>query len=175
MPEHAEGEWSHPWQRRWQEDSHKRWFNWWLLPLEIMGMLGPLFGAIISFLITIWCVWLLQAVNIVFQSGLISLLVAAVYRNLAVFFAVPLVIGYCQHFARRFYIGFALLWPVGNAVGFTFSMWIIAWIVRAVGAMANVPLLVQIGSFLRESLLPIFIAVLALGYLSVAMRRFARR
>jgi len=169
------GEWTHPGQRQWREDSGKRWFSWWLLPLEILGMIGPIIGAAISLLITLACVWMLQAVNIIFQSELLSLMAAAVYRNLAVFFAVPLVIGYCQYFAKRFYLGFALLWPVGNAAGFAFSTWIIAWLVRTVGAMANVPLLVQIGAFLRESLLPIFMAVLALGYLSVLARRLARR
>jgi len=168
-------EWMHPGQQQWKEDSNKRWFNWWLLPLEILGMIGPILGALVSLLITLVCLWMLQAVNIILQSGLISLMVAAVYRNLAVFFAAPLVIGYCQYFAKRFYLGFALLWPVGNAVGFTFSMWIIAWLLRTIGSFANVLIVSQIGAALRENLLPIFTAVLALGYVSVLARRFARR
>ncbi|MFA6328221.1 MAG: hypothetical protein WCY41_02130 [Candidatus Micrarchaeia archaeon] len=172
MAEHKEkGEWVHPGQRQWEEDSGKRWFNWWILPIEILGLIGPIIGAAVSLLITLVCIWMLQAVNIIFQSELVSLLVAAVYRNLAVFFAAPLVIGYCQYFARRFYLGFALLWPVGNAVGFAFSMWTIAWLLRTIGTLANVLLLSQIGAALRESLLPIFAIVLALGYISVLARR----
>lgn len=169
------GEWTHPGQQQWKEDSGKRWFNWWLLPLEILGMIGPIIGALVSLFITLLCIWMLQSVNIILQSELISLMAAAVYRNLAVFFAAPLVIGYCQYFAKRFYLGFALLWPVGNAVGFVFSMWIIAWLLRTVGTFANVLLVSQIGIALRENLLPIFIVVLALSYLSVAARAFGKK
>ncbi len=167
----AKGTWKHPGQCQWEKDSEARWLKWWFLPVEILGLIGPLIGAVISLLITLACVWLLQFVNVMLQSELLTLMVAAVYRNITLFFAVPLVIGYCQYFARRFYVGFALLWPVGNAVGFAFSMWILAWLLRTIGMFANVLLLSQIGCFLRENLLPIFVLVLALGYLTVLARR----
>jgi len=172
MAKNAKGEWVHPGQRQWEEN---RWFNWWFLPAEVLGMIGPLIGAAISLFITIICLWIVKFANAILQSEFLALMIGAVDRNIAWFLAVPLVIGYCQYFARRFYAGHVLLQPVGNAVGFTFSMWIIAWLLRTVGAMASVPLLSQIGTALRENLLPVFAVVLALGYISVLARGAAKR
>ena len=86
-PHNPKAEWTHPGQRRWKEDSGKRWLSWWLLPVEILGLMGPLIGAAASLLVTLVCVWMLQFINIILQSELLALMVAAVYRNLAVFFA----------------------------------------------------------------------------------------
>jgi hypothetical protein len=119
-------------------------------------------------------VWALAFANAIFQSTFISLMIAAVERNLHLFFTCSLVMGYCDYFARRFFAGYALLWPVGNAVGTTFFMWIIAWVFLTVGALANVLFLSQIGTLLRENLPSVFVLVLLLGYLSVAARHLAR-
>ena len=175
MAEHAKkvhGTWSYDGQ--WNSGAEGKWLNWWLLPLGILGLLGPLIGAAISFIVTIICLWAVKFANVIFQSGFLSLLVAAVDRNIAWFFIVPLVVGYCQYAAKRFYVGYLVCLPIGNAAGFTFSMWMAAWVFKTVGALANVLLLSQIGAALRENIVPIFAIVLALGYLSVASRHFAR-
>jgi len=168
MAKNAKGEWAHPGQRQWDDS---RWFNWWFLPAEVLGMAGPLIGAAISLFATIICLWIVKFANAILQSEFLSLMIGAVDRNIMWFLIVPLVIGYCQYFAKRVYIGHVLLQPVGNAVGFTFSMWIIAWLLRTAGATAGVPLLSQIGATLRENILPIFAIVLALGYVLVLARR----
>ena len=164
------GTWSYPGQ-----ENGRQWFNWWFLPLEILGVLGPLIGAVISLIITIICLWIVKFANVIFQSEFLSLMIGAVDRNIAWFLAVPLAIGYCQYFARRFYAGYVLLLPIGNAAGFTFSMWIIAWVLRTVGTFSNAALLFQIGAGVRENLLPIFAIVLLLGYFPVAFRHLARQ
>jgi hypothetical protein len=138
----------------------------WLLPLEILGMLGPLVGAAISLALAVAGIWALFLANTIFQSLFFSLLISAVERNLIWFFAIPLAMGYCDYFARKFP---ALLLPLRaarDAVGFVFSIWVLAWLLRTGGALADVALLLQIGSALRESLVLIF--ALALGYFSLA-------
>jgi hypothetical protein len=165
----AHGTWSYPGQ-----GNEGHWFGWGFLPLELLGMLGPLIGAAVSLIITIICLWALKFTNVIFQSEFLSIMIGAADRNISWFFIVPLIVGYCQYFARRFYAGFALLMPIGNATSFTFSMWIIAWVFRTIGALANELFLSQIGAFLRANLAPIFAIVLVLGYLSVALRHFAR-
>jgi hypothetical protein len=174
MPEkhNVQGEWKHPGSASHQQGKGIRW---WFLPLELLGMIGPLIGAIIGLAIVVIGIWALSLANAIFQSLFISLMIAAVERNLALFFACSLVMGYCDYFARRFYAGRALLWPVGNAVGFAFSAWIIAWVFKTVGALANVLFLSQIGDLLRGNLLLVFALVLALGYFSVAARHFAMK
>jgi len=162
-------------ERRWKEGSKPRFFNWWLLPLEVMGFLGPLIGAIASLVITIICMWIAKFANVIFQSEFLSMMIGAVDRNIAWFFIAPLAIGYCQYMAKKFYVGYLLFLPIGNAVGTTFSMWIIAWVLRTIGALSGVALLFQIGAWMRESLAAIFALVLILGYLSVAFRHLKTR
>ncbi|MCX6771940.1 MAG: hypothetical protein NTX79_07845 [Candidatus Micrarchaeota archaeon] len=163
------GTWSYP-----GEGKQRQWLNWWFLPLEIMGMIGPLIGAVVSLIVTIICLWIVRLVNIVLQSQLAALMIEAVDWNIAWFFVVPLVIGYCQYFARRFYAGYLVCMPIGNAAGFAFSTWIIAWVFRAVGTLSSIAFLYQIGAGLRENLLLIFALVLLLGYVSVARMHLAR-
>ena len=83
------GEWVHPGQRQWKE---KQGFNYWFLPLEIMGMLGPLIGAAISLFTTILCIWMVRFANVIFQSEFLSLMIGAVDRNIAWFFIYILLI-----------------------------------------------------------------------------------
>ena len=161
----AHGTWSYP-----GNGNARQWYGWGFLPLEILGMLGPLIGAAVSLIITIICLWLVRFANVIFQSEFLTLMVGAVDRNIAWFFIVPLVVGYCQYLAKRFYAGYFLLMPIGNAASFTFSMWMAAWVFKTVGALANVLLLSQIGIFLRENLVPIFALVLVLGYVSAAFQ-----
>ena len=165
------GEWTHPGQRQWKE---KQGFNYWFLPLEVLGLIGPLIGAAVSLFTTIICLWIVKFANVIFQSEFLSLMVASVDRNIAWFFIAPLVIGYCQHFAKRFYVGYLVCMPIGNATGFTFSMWILAWVLRTIGALANVAFLTQVGSGVRENLSLIFALVLLLGYVGAARMHLAR-
>ena len=158
------GTWSYPG----QENEHQ-WFSKWFLPLEVLGMLGPLVGAVASLIITIICLWMVKFANVIFQSQFVSLMIGAVDRNIAWFFIVPLVIGFCQHFAKRFYAGYLVFMPIGNAVSFAFSMWITAWVLRAIGMLANVAILFQIGSGVRENLLLIFALMLVLGYVPLVL------
>jgi len=167
------GEWVHPGQRQWEESGKNR-FNYWFLPLEVLGLLGPLIGAAVSLFFTILCLWAVKFANIIFQSEFFSLMIGAVDRNIAWFFIVPLVIGYCQHFAKKFYIGYLVCMPIGNAAGFTFSMWMLAWVLRTIGALANVAFLAQAGAGLRENLFLIFALVLLMGYIAVARMHLAR-
>jgi hypothetical protein len=168
------GEWVHPGQRQWSENRGKPGFSYWFLPLEILGMLGPLIGAAISLFTTIICLWIVKFINVIFQSEFFTLMIGAVDRNIAWFFIVPLVIGYCQHFSKRFYAGYLVCMPIGNAAGFTFSMWIVAWVFRAIGTLANVGFLFQIGAGVRENLFLIFALVLLMGYVAVARMHLAR-
>ena len=172
QPKKVHGEWNYSGQ--WNEWKAKPAFNWWFLPLEVLGLLGPLIGAVVSIIITIACLWAVKAANVIFQSELLSLMIGAVDRNIAWFFISPLVIGYCQHFAKRFYAGYLICLPLGNAVSFAFSMWIAAWVFRTIGALAGVALLSQIGAGVRENLLLVFALVLLLGYVSVARVHLAR-
>jgi len=168
------GEWIHPGQRQWKENSGKREFNWWFLPLEILGMIGPLISAVVSLIVTIICLWLVKFANFIFQSELLDLMIGAVDRNIMWFLIVPLVMSYCQYFAKRFYAGYLVCMPIGNAAGFAFSMWIVAWVLRTAGTLANAAFLFQIGAGVRENLLLIFALVLLLGYISVARAHLAR-
>ncbi|MFA5929596.1 MAG: hypothetical protein WC861_01830 [Candidatus Micrarchaeia archaeon] len=172
MPDQAKkvhGTWSYPGQKE-----GRQWFSKWFLPLEILGLLGPLIGAAISLFISIACLWAVKLANVIFQSEFLTLMVGAVDRNIAWFFIVPLIIGYCQHMAKRFYAGYLACMPIGNAAAFTFSMWTIAWVLRAIGTLANVAFLFQIGAGVRENLALIFALVLMLGYVSVGRAHFAR-
>jgi len=167
------GTWSYPGkenERQWKNASKPRFFNWWLLPLEIRGMLGPLIGAVVSLVITILCMWIAKFANVIFQSEFLSMMIGAVDRNIMWFFIAPLAIGYCQYLAKKFYVGHLLFLPLGNAVGTTFSIWIIAWVIKTIGAISGVALLFQIGTLARASLPFIFALVLLLGYWSVAFR-----
>ena len=168
------GEWVHPGQRQWSEGRAKPGFNYWFLPLEILGMIGPLIGAAISLFTTIICIWMVKFANVIFQSEFLSLMIGAVDRNIAWFFIVPLVIGYCQHFAKRFYAGYLVFMPLGNAAGFAFSVWTAAWVCRTIGTLANAAFLFQVGAGIRENLAIIFTLVLLLGYVSVARMHLAR-
>ena len=175
MDTHApKGEWMHPGQRQWKWESGKQMFNWRFLPLEVMGLAGPLVGAAVSIITTIVCLWIVRFANVVFQSDFLALMIGAVDRNIAWFLIVPLVIGYCQYVAKRFYAGYLLCMPVGNAAGFTFTVWIVAWVFRAVGSLTNAPFLFQVGAGVRENLFLIFALMLLLGYISVARMHLAR-
>ena len=168
------GEWMHPGQRQWDESRGKPGFNYWFLPLEVIGLLGPLVGAAISLFTTIFFLWMAKFANIVFQSEFLALMIGAVDRNIEWFLIVPLVIGYCQYAAKRFYIGYLAFMPIGNAAGFAFSMWMAAWVCRAIGTLANVAFLFQVGAGVRENLALIFALVLLLGYVSAGRMHFAR-
>jgi len=163
------GTWSYP-----GKENERQWFNWWFLPLELLGMMGPLVGAMISLIVTIICLWLVKFANVIFQSELLALIIDAVSRNIEWFLIVPLVIGYCQYFAKKFYAGHIVCTPIDNAVGFTFSMWIIAWVFRTIGDFTSTGFLFQIGTSVRENLLLIFSLVLLLGYISVARAHLSR-
>jgi len=168
------GEWVHPGQRQWKEEAGKPGFKYWLLPFEILGLLGPLIGAAVSLFITIIWLWAVKFANVIFQSEFLSRMIAAVDRNIVWFFIVPLLIGYCQHFAKRFYAGYLVCMPIGNAIGFAFSTWMLAWIIREIGMMANIAFLLQAGLGVRENIPLIFALVLLLGYISVARMHLAR-
>ena len=168
------GEWVHPGERQWNENKGKPGFNYWFLPLEILGLLGPLVGAAASLVLTIICLWAVKLVNFIFQSEFLTLMIGAADRNILLFLAVPLVVGYCQHFAKRFYAGYIVFMPIGNAVGFTFSMLTAAWVIRTIGTLANVAFLFQIGAGVRENLALIFALVLLAGYVSAVRMHLAR-
>ncbi|MFA6214407.1 MAG: hypothetical protein WC717_03975 [Candidatus Micrarchaeia archaeon] len=168
----AQGEWMHHGQ--WGAGKTSRWLRWWFLPFEILGLMGPLIGALVSLAFTVALLWIAKLVNVILQSGFISLMIGAADRNIAWFFIVPLVVGYCQHLAKKSHAGYLVFLPIGNAASTTFSLWMLAWVFKTVGALSSVPLLFQIGVLLRENLAPIFALVLILGYLSAASRHFAR-
>jgi hypothetical protein len=170
--QNVQGEWKHPGSASPQTG---KWLRWWSLPLELLGLLGPLIGAAIGLAIVVIAIWALALANAIFQSLFVSLMIAAVERNLALFFACSLIMGYGDYFARRFYMAYMLLGPLGGAIGFAFSAWMIAWVFKTVGALAGVPLLSYIGALLRDNLLPVFALVLLLGYFSAAVRHFSRR
>ncbi|MFA6908104.1 MAG: hypothetical protein WC263_04740 [Candidatus Micrarchaeia archaeon] len=168
------GEWVHPGQRQWSEGRARPGFSYWFLPLEILGLMGPLIGAAISLFTTILALWAVKFANAALQSEFLSLMIGAVDRNIAWFFIAPLTIGYCQHLAKRFYAGYLVCMPIGNAAAFTFSAWVIAWVLRTIGALADVAFLFRIGSGVRENLALVFALVLLLGYVSVARAHLAR-
>jgi hypothetical protein len=143
--------------------------------MALLGMLGPLFGACISMMLLVAMLWALSFANLLLQSIFITLLIAAVERNLVWFFAFFLLASCCDFFARRSHAGYVILQPVRNAAGFAFSIWMISWVIRTFGALAGAAMLSQIGIALREGLFAIFLLVLALGYLSVAASDAAKR
>ena len=168
------GEWIHPGERQWNENRSKPGFNYWFLPLEILGLTGPLIGAVVSLAVTIICLWMVKFANVIFQSEFFTLMIGAADRNIAWFFIVPLVVGYCQHFAKRFYAGYLVFMPIGNAAGVTFSAWMAAWVCRTIGTLANAGFLFQVGAGVRENLALIFALMLLLGYVSAARMHLAR-
>lgn len=162
-----EAEWAHPGRWNWH------WNSWWFWPFALLGLLGPLIGSVIWVIMIIVGLWVLRAANFVLMSGFISLLISAVSANLQWFFAVSLFLGYCDFAMRRAAGAFWFIWPVSNAVSFTFSVWIVAWVFRVIGSSAGAGALAGIGVFLRQNLLPVFLLVLALGYLLLGVRRMS--
>lgn len=163
------GEWKHP-AAAFAGQAGRR-FSLWFLPL---GLLGPLIGSAIWMVFIVLMLWALKLANIIFQSAFISLLVNSVATNLQWFLVFSLVIGYIDFFARRFQPAGIWLFPVSNAVGATFSAWIVAWIFRAVGTLAGVQILFDMGALLRANLLVVFAVFLALGALMLESRRMFR-
>ena len=159
----AQGEWNHPWAAK----AGRHW-SLWLLPL---GLLGPLIGSAIWIVFIIIGLWLLKFANAAFQSTFVALLINAVAANLQWFLAVSLAIGYIDFFSRKFQPAGLWLFPLSNAIGATFSAWIVAWIFRTIGTLAGVPILTDIGVAIRANLLIVFAVFLALGALMVEGRR----
>lgn len=165
----AKGDWFHP-KEGWVQ-AGKGW-NVWFLPF---GLIGPIIGSMIWLVVIIAGLWALSFANAVLQSQFISLLIGAVGRNLHWFFAVSLITGYLDFLSRKFPPAFPITWPASNAVGITFSAWIISWLFRTIGAMANVAVLSQIGIFLKENLAGIFVLFFAMGLLLVLAKVITRR
>lgn len=162
----AKGEWKHP-ASAFAGQAGRQWSRW-FLPI---GLIGPLIGSAVWMIFIVIGLWALKLVNIVFQSAFIALLANAVMNNLQWFLAVSLITGYLDFFFRKFQPAGLYLFPVSNAVGATFSAWIAAWIFRTIGAMANVPVLFDIGAALRANLLIVFAIFLVLGALMIEGRR----
>lgn len=159
----AHGEWNHPW----AANAGRHW-NIWSLPL---GLIGPLIGTAIWVVFIIIGLWILKFANAAFQSTFVTLLINAVAANLQWFLVVSLAIGYIDFFSRKFQPAGLWLFPLSNAIGATFSAWIVAWIFRTIGTLAGVPVLTDIGVLIRANLLIVFAVFLALGALMVEGRR----
>jgi len=143
--------------------------SWWMLPF---GLIGPLIGAAFSLLFVVISVWALRFINAGVQSEFISLMASAIAANIWVFFAFSLAMGYLDFLVKRSPLAYMALSPVSNSLGITFSAWIIAWVFRTIGSLASVGLLSQFGTLLRANLPVVFVAFLAIGYISMwAMRR----
>ena len=166
------GEWSHHGCCCKECGMHRR--RLWKMIFWPFGLLGPLFGSVAWLVMIIAGLWALKAANVALQSGFISLMIAAVSSNLHWFFAVSLLTGYLDFFARKFPPCTWIFRPVSSAVGTTFAAWIIAWVFRVLGAQPGAGFLSQLGVLLRENLLPIFAIVLALGMILALARKAFR-
>ena len=159
----VQGEWVHP-------DQQKQGWGWrmWLWPI---GLLGPLIGSIISIVILIAILWGLKFVNVILQSGFITQIIGSVDANIALFFAFFLFTSYAKFFMMRSRAAFMFLHPLSEAVSTLFAAWILGWLLSYTGEVTNVPLVSYAGGLISANLLPIFLFVLVLGYLSIAMGR----
>ena len=160
----AQGEWQHPWEQQ------KQQWGWrsWLWPI---GLLGPLIGSIISIVILIAILWGLKFTNAILQSDFITQIISSVGENITLFFVFFLFTSYAKFFMMRSRAAFMLLHPLSEAASTLFAAWILGWLLSYSGEVTNVPLVAQAGGLISANLLPIFAAVLVLGYLSIAMGR----
>lgn len=158
------GEWQHP------GEQQKQQWGWrsWLWPI---GLLGPLIGSIISIVILIGVLWGLKFTNVILQSEFITQIISSVGENIALFFVFFLFTSYAKFFMMRSRTAYMLLHPLSEAAAVLFTAWILGWLLGYAGEVTNVPLVAQAGGLISANLLPIFAAVLVLGYLSIAMGR----
>ncbi|MFA6489184.1 MAG: hypothetical protein WCT52_00720 [Candidatus Micrarchaeia archaeon] len=166
----AKGEWKHP-AAAFAGQAGRQW-NLWFLPL---GLIGPIIGTAVWMAMIVIGLWILKIMNMALQSALVTMLVGAVLNNLQWFLAFSLAIGYLDFFSRRFQPAGIYLFPFSNALGATFSAWIVAWIFRAIGTMAGVSILFDIGMALRANLLIVFAVFLVLGALAIDAHMKSRR
>lgn len=163
-PSHAKGEWNHPASAAGQ--ASRQW-SLWFLPL---GIMGPLIGSAVWIIFIVLGMWILKFANLVLQSAFVTLLVNSVIANLQWFFIASLIIGYLDFFAKKFQPAGIYLFPFMNATGATFSAWIVSWIFRAIGTMAGIAFLTDIGVALRANLAIVFAVFLVLGALAIENR-----
>lgn len=147
------GEWSHP-----SRNERKQ---------GILELASPLIGAALSTLTLLFIVWILEFINIAFQSKLLTIFASAAKANLHWVFAFFLASG-CIGFASKRHPRFAIwLFPLSTALGASFSAWILSWLAKTIGLLSGIGFLFEAGSFVKSNLLAVFAVFLALGALSL--------
>ena len=153
--------------KKWEKEEYDWWFR-------TFGLIGPLFGSILSIIFLAFVIWMLGLINLPLGSGFISIISEFLFKNLHFFFAAFLFFGYSDYLSKKYSKTYWIISPIVTGIGIIIIIWIGIWILNLINSYAGIGLITSLTQFLSLNLGAIFFIFLVLGYLIVIIKKMIK-
>ena len=148
------------------EHKGREWERHWF---RTFGFIGPLIGSIVSLICLLFCVFVLNLINIPVQSGFVSTVSGFVLTNIYLFFTMSLLLGYGRYLYRRYPV-FRIVQPLLTTVSVVFGFWVAASVLALLGVESGNSVITTMANLFLSNLVAIFTVFLVLAYASALFK-----